>query len=641
MLDMELLAPAGSVESLFVAVDSGCNAVYFGLEAFNARSRAKNFKVEELSDIIDYCHKRGVKCYLTLNTLIKNSEIRELVKLLYKIMLCQPDAIIIQDIALFHYLQNLNFKHIHLSTQAGIHNSLGTAFATKVGVERSILARELTLSEIKACSQQGETEIFVHGALCYSLSGYCLFSSYLGGMSANRGKCKQPCRRAFNFTKRKREHLFSLKDMELINYLPQLAEVGVKSLKIEGRMKRPEYVEQVVKAYRLALDSPGKVDDAVKILDEDYGRNKTSYFVGGNVSKAITNQPFAGILIGTGDISGDRVICTSECEVSVGEKLKFYAGEVDSETYTVEELLSPSELLVSPKPAHSGGVTIYKVSSGENRSYPISFKRKSLPTIPNNELNALASIHTKNSQNQNSRLYLRLKSCQGIKSIPQTKLEQHYLIPVTDFKSSETNKYSRYRDRVIWELPLFIAEADIEQVRSQVNNIHASGFRNFAISHISQLLLIPKRCSITSNENVYALNDVAITQLKEWGVSNWILPLENEIPNLHRYQNRDGIVPIFFTPALFSSRMPVQERTIRDNRNSYLIKREGKLTITYPTEAVCIFSFLNKIKDFKNYLIDLSTPNITPDMFQDIFHNFQLRKNLPNSTKFNHKKGLW
>ena len=142
----------------------------------------------------------------------------------------------------------------HLSTQAGIHNSLGTTFATKVGVERSILARELTLSEIKACSQQGETEIFVHGALCYSLSGYCLFSSYLGGMSANRGKCKQPCRRAFNLTKRKKEHLFSLKDMELINYLPQLADAGVKSLKIEGRMKRPEYVEQVIRAYRLALE---------------------------------------------------------------------------------------------------------------------------------------------------------------------------------------------------------------------------------------------------------------------------------------------------------------------------------------------------------------------------------------------------
>ena len=641
MSDIELLAPAGSPESLYIAVDSGCNAVYFGLESFNARSRAKNFKIEELSDIIDYCHKRNVKCYLTLNTLIKNSEIKDLVKLLYKIVICQPDAIIIQDITLFYFLQKLNFKHLHLSTQAGIHNSLGTEFAAKNGIERSILARELTLSEIKACSQKGETEVFVHGALCYSLSGSCLFSSYLGGMSANRGKCKQPCRRAFNITKRKKEHLFSLKDMELINYLPQLADAGVKSLKIEGRMKRPEYVEQVVKAYRLALDSPGKINEAVQILDEDYGRNKTSYFVGGNVSAAITNQPFAGILIGTGNISADKIMCHAECDVTNGDKIKLYAGEDDSVTYTITEILSATDVIISPQPSFSGSVSIYKVSSGENKSYPLSFKKRNLPDIPNNELNTLVSTHTKASNSQSSQLYIRLNSYQEIKNIPKTKLKHHYLISLLEFKSSDADEYARHRDMIIWELPLFIPEADIKLIRSKVEVLYSNGFRSFAISHISQLLLIPKQCSVISNENIYALNDVAITQLKSWGLSEFILPLENDIPNLHHYKNRDGIIPIFFTPALFSSRMPVKERTIKDNKNSYLIKRKGKLTLTYPTEPVCIFSFLDKIKEFNSFLIDLSTPNVSPDMINEIFQHFLTKKNLPNSSKFNYKKGLW
>ena len=248
MSEIELLAPAGSEESLIAAVNAGCNAVYLGLEGFNARSRAKNFKVEELPDILTYCHKRGVKVFITLNTLIKNNEITNLVRMLYQIVACRPDGIIIQDFALLYLLQKLDFRHIHFSTQAGIHNSIGVIFASENGIERSILARELTLEEITKASQVGETEIFIHGALCYSLSGSCLFSSYLGGMSANRGKCKQPCRRAFNLTKRKKEHLFSLKDLELIDYLPQLKNAGVKSLKIEGRMKRAEYVNQEVKA---------------------------------------------------------------------------------------------------------------------------------------------------------------------------------------------------------------------------------------------------------------------------------------------------------------------------------------------------------------------------------------------------------
>lgn len=638
MSKIELLAPAGSEESLIAAIEAGCNAVYLGLDGFNARSRAKNFKVEELPDILTYCHKRGVKVFITLNTLIKNNELTNLVKLLYQIVSCQPDGIIIQDLALFYLLQKLNYKHIHFSTQAGIHNSLGVRFATKEGVERSILARELTLDEITKASQAGNTEIFIHGALCYSLSGSCLFSSYLGGMSANRGKCKQPCRRAFNLTKRKKKHLFSLKDLELIDFLPELQEAGVKSLKIEGRMKRAEYVSQVVKAYRLALDNPANIAISKEILKDDFGRSKTSYFTGGSVADSITNQPFAGIFLGEAKLRGNKLIFHEQAQCQVGDKIKLYFGEEDSDTFSIMSLISDTEILISKSLPNSEKVSVYKVSSQDEKSSSYSFKKETLQPITRTKLKELTSVSNARNQNNFKRnIFIRLANSEDIKAIPKTKFNKIFLIPLEEFNKSETH----FNDNIFWELPLFIAEADLNTIKETISLAYKQGSRNFAISHISQLLLLPDKVNVLSNESVYTLNDLAIQQLKNWRVNSYILPVENDIPNLNHYNFKDGIVPIFFTPALFSSRMPVGPVSIRDNKNSYQVIRKGKLTLTYPANPVCIFSFINKLKDYSNFLIDLSTPNIRREDYAAIFDYFSKGVNTPNSSKFNYKKGLW
>ena len=638
MSEIELLAPAGSEESLIAAVNAGCNAVYLGLEGFNARSRAKNFKVEELPDILTYCHKRGVKVFITLNTLIKNNEITNLVRMLYQIVACRPDGIIIQDFALLYLLQKLDFRHIHFSTQAGIHNSIGVIFASENGIERSILARELTLEEITKASQVGETEIFIHGALCYSLSGSCLFSSYLGGMSANRGKCKQPCRRAFNLTKRKKEHLFSLKDLELIDYLPQLKNAGVKSLKIEGRMKRAEYVNQVVKAYRLALDTPSQLEEAKSMIENDFGRSKTSYFTGGTVTNSITNQPFAGIYLGTAKLRGNRLLFNDISECIVGDKIKLYLGEEDSETYAIIEILSKTDIVISSTLPNAEKVFVYKVSGQDENTSSYSLKKKHLPNISKAKLQELTAINSMSNSKNNSRiLYFRLGKIQDINEVPKTKFQHKYLLPIEEFRDNE----SSINKNVYWELPLFIPEADLLKIRELINNIHQKGNKNFAISHISQLLLLPSKVNVLSNEYIYSLNDLAIQQLKNWGINSYILPLENDIPNLNHYIFKDGIVPIFFTPALFSSRMPVKNSSIKDNKNGYQVVRKGKLTITYPDNPVCIFSFLNKLKDYSNFLIDLSTPNINTQDYSEILNSFTKKENTVNSSKFNFKKGLW
>ena len=196
----ELLAPAGSLAAGLTAFDYGADAVYAGLAKFNARERTENFSLEEMSKLITYAHKLKKKVYVAFNTLVKESELEEAAEQLYEISRLQPDAVIVQDIGILRvireYFPNLE---IHASTQMGIHNSAGVNFAAKLGMKRVILERQTTLDELKHIVKNSilETEIFVHGALCCSISGSCLLSSWLGGWSGNRGKCKQPCRRRY------------------------------------------------------------------------------------------------------------------------------------------------------------------------------------------------------------------------------------------------------------------------------------------------------------------------------------------------------------------------------------------------------------------------------------------------------------
>src|SRR6056297_3404177 len=296
----ELLLPAGNTEAFYAAVEGGADAVYFGLKQFNARERADNFSYPELLSLLGEARKHNIKTYLTLNTLIKNKELPDLLDTLYAVSQTDVSAVIIQDWGVYNLLKS-HFKNlaIHGSTQMANHNSVGAEFSHKKGFERIIMARELTRKELTQISQKNniELELFVHGALCYSFSGMCLFSSYLGGMSANRGRCMQPCRRMYDDTGEKK-YLFSLKDNELIDHIPTILKLGITSLKIEGRLKPAEYVYRVAQAYRMAIDDPSKIDQAKKLLKYDMGRSKTSYFFGGDVGEAITDNPSTGIFLG-------------------------------------------------------------------------------------------------------------------------------------------------------------------------------------------------------------------------------------------------------------------------------------------------------------------------------------------------------
>ncbi|MBR5731490.1 MAG: U32 family peptidase [Firmicutes bacterium] len=256
----EILAPVGGEQQLKAAVRCGADAVYFGLQDFNARRSADNFAGEDLPGTMDYCHERGVRVYITINTLVKESELKDVYKTIDAACRNRADGLIVQDLAVASYARK-NWPGVPLiaSTQMAVHNAEGTMLLKEMGFSRAVLARELSLSEIREIYEKTgmELECFVHGAHCMGVSGICYISSMIGGRSGNRGLCAQPCR--LDCSVCGRDHALSLKDLSYIKHIEELADAGVRSLKIEGRMKRPEYVAAAVTACRAVLD--GKEPD--------------------------------------------------------------------------------------------------------------------------------------------------------------------------------------------------------------------------------------------------------------------------------------------------------------------------------------------------------------------------------------------
>ena len=290
---VELLAPAGNMESLYAAVQSGANAIYLGGDKFSARAYAHNFDDISIKDAVKYCHLYNVKIYVTMNTLMKEGELKEALeyaKFLYNIGV---DALIIQDMGFFCILQkNIPDFEVHASTQMTIHNGEGALFLSDMGVKRIVLSRELSLKEIRHISQELkiETEIFVHGALCICYSGQCLMSSIIGGRSGNRGRCAQPCRLPYKIVNKKEcteksGYLLSPKDMCTIEDMNEIIESGTSSLKIEGRMKRPEYVAGVVTEYKNAIKNFYNASSSI-YTDKDVKKRLLQLFNREGFSKA-------------------------------------------------------------------------------------------------------------------------------------------------------------------------------------------------------------------------------------------------------------------------------------------------------------------------------------------------------------------
>lgn len=381
----ELLAPAGSLEAFFAAMEKGADAVYAGLQQFSARAKAKNFSMAQMASMTAYAHSLGRRIYVTLNTLVKESELPLLVDTLSSLEAMQVDAVIVQDMAVARLVRSFfPGLALHASTQMTIHNTQGVLQLAELGFERVVLARELHLDDIRRIVAQSPIgiECFVHGALCFSVSGQCYFSSFLGGHSGNRGRCAQPCRRQYRY-KGKEGYYFSTNDFSSIDLIPQLTATGVESLKIEGRMKSAEYVASIVGAYRTVLDAepaglPAALGAARELIKQSYGRVPTKGFLDSRNPADIATPALRGatgrFLGEIKSVRGDRIHFESRDRLHIGDRIRIQPkSDMAGKGFTIRELfvdnrqvkLAPerSKVAVTSPFTAAVGDAVFKVSS--------------------------------------------------------------------------------------------------------------------------------------------------------------------------------------------------------------------------------------------------------------------------------------
>ncbi len=434
--EIELLSPVGDFECLKAAVQNNSDAVYFGANLFSARASAKNFNLAELEQAIKYCKIRGVKTNLTLNILIKDNEISDAFELAKKAYEFGIDAIIVQDLGLAKQLITaFPDLPIHGSTQMSVHNLQGALELQSLGFKRVVLSRELSIEEIEYITQNVDIEIecFIHGALCISYSGQCLFSSMIGGRSGNRGKCAQGCRLPYELIENEEKvidkgYLLSPRDLCALDYIPRLLNCGVKCLKIEGRMKNPEYVAIVTRIYRKYIDlaksgKPYIIDEKDK-TDLLQAFNRGNFSVGHLDSHPNQDLIFKekpnnmGLLVGhisKYNSSKGLITLSTNQPLQIGDTVSL---EKETGTYTISELMSNNNNL---KQAHSGDLVTIGRMKGKikvgDKVYKMTSKTlqcEALASFENDVQNKKIPLNCEINIQKNSPISMRVRSASNL-----------------------------------------------------------------------------------------------------------------------------------------------------------------------------------------------------------------------------------
>ena len=523
MKKIELLAPAGNFECLVAAVQSGADAVYLSGKAFGARSNADNFDGEMLEKAVDYCHLRGVKIYVTVNTLVSDSEMQALSEYLVFLNNIGADAIIVQDMGVLQLARQLVPElPVHASTQMTIHNADGVKALESYGVNRVVLAREVSLENIKRISQntKAELEVFAHGALCMCYSGQCLMSSIIGGRSGNRGKCAQPCRLPYSINNDKTKKFYmSLKDLSAVHHISELMDMGVASLKIEGRMKGAAYVAAVVGVYRKYIDNPHALEKAdAELIDRIFNRGGvTDGYLTGKTGREMFafDKPDNPYHKGSGALEQDllnkiknenrklQLKCKVEIRLSQKPKITVYSDDVEVKheaDFLVEsaQKLSLTEDAVKTQLSKTGGTPFefseIDVSLDDNmfvsagalnnmrraalekfeKIYIQRFKRQCSNKMP--ELSGDEKLHK-------GGFVCEVTTIEQFEAVKEQNFTYFY-IPLHIIEKNRAC-FDAVKDKVVAVLPSIIAENCLEDIKQRVENLLENGFYAVQASNIS------------------------------------------------------------------------------------------------------------------------------------------------------------
>ena len=500
-MSLELLAPVGSPASLRAAVESGADSVYFG-GMWNARLRARNFSDKELPAAIAYCHKNNVKAYITLNTLVYEGEIPLLAKYIESLYEYGADALILQDFAIAEIAKQVApGLSLHASTQMSTHNSKTASILKKLGFDRVVLARELSLEQVKRIKQESgiETEVFAHGALCYSYSGRCLFSFVQTGRSGNRGSCAQMCRFPWKLfcdgKEMNKGYLTSTKDLHTIDHIPQIAESGVNCIKIEGRLKDAVYIQKVVSAYRKAIDT-GQATNLSKLTSRGY---TGGYLFGEAKEHKLINpesSSFSGTKLGkviSCDKNGAKIdIYTS---IKVGDSIRSSSGGKIIEIFRIYQ--KGKEVQQATKQCE---IKIKTLRKGDNL-----FKIERA-IIEDDILKRISPVKTKTAQpfsftsepfsfapipNMN---YLRNSD-----DLRMVKEGQTIVLPIEEINSYVLGEVQKKNLKIVADLPRIVFDEQMDGVLSQMKEIEAHSPLAFMASDPSMVSKYPTIVSTYAN----------------------------------------------------------------------------------------------------------------------------------------------
>ena len=587
MIKTEILAPAGGMEQLVAAVRCGADAVYLGTKNFNARNSAANFDCESLAEAVKYCHARNVCVYVTMNTLVTDKEAADVINEIKMIAKSGADAVIIQDLAVAAlWRKYCPTMKLHASTQMTIHNVAGAKQAEKLGFDRIVLASELTVDEIKTIAESttAEIEVFVHGALCMSVSGACLLSSMIGSRSGNRGRCAQPCR--LNFKCNDREYALSLKDLSLIDKINELAQAGVTSLKIEGRMKRPEYVAASVTAVKNAKENKPYDAETLKAVFSRSGFTK-GYFEGQRNLEMFGYRRHEDVTAATGVLKELANLYKDEIR-KIPLKIEFSA-DVNGSSLTVSDgensvnvygdvpetaKSKPLDEEFAKKCFSKLGGTIFYADSfmfdiGENLSLSATslnnMRREATEKLYEKrcEIKAKEIVVPDENESVSSAHYgektYRLRFERFAQSFDDEKTEK-IILPM-----SEILKYpesvQQYGRKLVCEVPFLVFAQDEERFISALRKIKDAGVREVLADNIGTFAVAKEMGFVVhGGHGLNVLNSISFSEYEKMGAEDITLSPElmmNAVGKI-RSKRRKGIIGYGFLPLMRFRACPAQ-----------------------------------------------------------------------------------
>ena len=648
--DFELLAPAGSFEILKAVIEAGADAVYVGGSMFGARAYANNFSEEELLEAIDYVHLRGKKLFLTVNTLFKNNEINNT---LYDYLLPYYkkglDAVIVQDFGAIAFIkEHFQDLPIHTSTQMTITGVEGAKLLKNLGAERVVLARELTIAEMKQIKEEADVELeaFIHGALCYSYSGQCLFSSMLGGRSGNRGRCAQPCRLAYSVLDEKKKeykkdsYVLSLKDLCGIEYLQKLREAGVYSLKIEGRMKQASYAAGVVSFYRKYIDLEKKVSKEDKQHLYELGNRcgfTTEYFVKQNDKSMVTfekpsyeksnealHQQIEKQYVGV----KSQIPVNGTLIINKGQALEFYVNSGDYNAYVS---------LGEAQEAKNNPLDVSDVRERMNKTGESAFYFENLEIhmdndifVPNGVLNQLrrdalsqleevllATFHREDTEGQSDnnlstveQKFKRYDIEQGNKVIASCETKEQFDVLLKhdsittiyiDAQMYVRNTFAEHfkndvarvlkaGKEVYLRLPAIFRANTSNFYQSMVSVFKEINFNGFVVRNYEELQFINEyfpEADIVIDHNLYTYNDYAKVAFGEYNVIRDTIPLELNQKEIRRRDNTNSEMLLYGHYPLMTSAGCVHKNTLNCDKKTQITYLKDRYKVLFPVKNYC------------------------------------------------------